>query len=84
MRTTLMIDDDLYREVKVMAAKAGRTVGSLVEEALADMLAKYQEHHVTPKAPFRIREFQPTVPGTLPGVDLTCNALLEDIMDGLA
>jgi hypothetical protein len=78
-----MIDDDLYRDTKATAAKLGRTVGSVMEEALLDLLAKYQEHHV-PRKPFRIREFTPTVPGTLPGVDLNCNAALLDIMDGLA
>jgi hypothetical protein len=34
MRTTLNIDDSLYREVKVRAAHEGRTVTELVETAL--------------------------------------------------
>ena len=34
MRTTLNIDDDLYRQVKAAAALRGCTVTSLVEESL--------------------------------------------------
>jgi hypothetical protein len=39
MRTTLVIDDDLYREVKSMAALQGETVTSLVEQALRELIA---------------------------------------------
>jgi plasmid stability protein len=38
MRTTLNIDDHLYREVKVRAAREGRTVTHLVETALRKFL----------------------------------------------
>jgi plasmid stability protein len=38
MRTTLNIDDHLYREVKVRAARENRTVTELVETALRGFL----------------------------------------------
>ena len=34
MRTTIRIDDDLYREVKERAARAGRTVAAVLEDAV--------------------------------------------------
>jgi hypothetical protein len=38
MKTTLVLDDDLYRQAKVTAAHRGVTVASVVEEALRLML----------------------------------------------
>jgi hypothetical protein len=35
MRTTLVIDDHLYRKAKIAAASAGITLTSLVEQALS-------------------------------------------------
>lgn len=39
MRTTLVLPDDLYREVKATAALQGRTVTSLLEECLRDYVS---------------------------------------------
>ncbi|MDR1189199.1 MAG: hypothetical protein LBK95_17410 [Bifidobacteriaceae bacterium] len=39
MRTTLNLPDELYRQVKHSAVDQGRTVTSLVEEALAQLVA---------------------------------------------
>jgi predicted transcriptional regulator len=39
MRTTITIQDDLYRRVKSEAAATGRSVGELIEDALRDALA---------------------------------------------
>lgn len=38
MRTTLNIDDQLYREVKVKAVREGRTVTELIETALRGLV----------------------------------------------
>lgn len=43
MRTTLTIDDQLYRSVKASAATRGATVSTLVEEALTLYLARPPE-----------------------------------------
>ncbi len=40
MRTTVTIDDDLYRAIKVTAARSGETVGSVIEDALRHYLAR--------------------------------------------
>ncbi|MEI6374212.1 MAG: CopG family transcriptional regulator [Actinomycetes bacterium] len=34
MRTTLNIDDDLYRDIKVEAARRGSSITSVIEDAL--------------------------------------------------
>jgi hypothetical protein len=77
MRTTITIDDELYRAVKERAAQTGRTVGAIIEDALRRTLAD-------PVG--RSDETLPPLPtygggGVLPGVDLTDNAALRDHMD---
>ncbi len=56
---------------------AGRTLRSLVEEALRARLAPRPRESVVEPLPVR----RPTRPGTHPGVDLTDNAALRDLMD---
>ena len=46
MRTTLNIPDDIYRELKIKAAKKGTTVTSLIVEALGSSDTKPKK---TPK-----------------------------------
>jgi hypothetical protein len=40
MRTTLTIDDHLLSEAKAVAARTHRTIGSVFEDALRQMLAR--------------------------------------------
>ena len=79
MRTTLRIDDDLYAEVKRLAARTGRTVTAVIEDALRSGLARGR---ATPR---RRRKRLPTFGGggVRPGVDLDSSASLLDLMDGL-
>ena len=80
MRTTLMLPDDLYRNVKRAAADADRTVTSFVEEALRAALTRRDDAVHSPRAPYRVT---PTGSGGLqPGVDLTDTAALLDAMEG--
>jgi hypothetical protein len=75
MRTTITIDDDLYQRTKALAAESGRTVGSVVEEALRARLALRS----TGSSPVRPL---PTSPGGLmPGVDLDDSAALLDLTE---
>ncbi len=76
MRTTMTIDDDLYRQTKEAAARTGRSVGSVVEEALRAALARHQDAPTVPTS-------LPTSPGGLrPGIDLDDSAALLDVMEG--
>lgn len=76
MRTTIRIDDELYRTVKERAARSGRTVSASLEDALRLGLSQRER----PQAQrFAIR---PTGSGGLrPGVDLASNATVYEAMD---
>ena len=76
MRTTLNIDDDLYRQVKAAAALRGCSVTSLVEESLRFELARHEARH-------EVRDIRvlPQGGGTHPGIDLTDARSLREVMD---
>lgn len=78
MRTTIRLSDDLLRKAKKKAAEDGRTLTSLVEEGLKSVLAEPRRGRRT-----RVRLPVSSVSGgTMPGVDLTRSADLEDLMEG--
>jgi plasmid stability protein len=64
MRTTLNINDDLYREVKVDAARRGVSTTSIIEEALR-MFLRPQASQEPPDFPVSTRSG-----GVRPGVNL--------------
>lgn len=77
MRTTLDLDDDLMRAAKRRAAHTGRTLTSLVESALRELLRREAE------APGSFTLDWPVVRGrALPGVDITDRDALMDRMEG--
>ncbi|MCU0314057.1 MAG: type II toxin-antitoxin system VapB family antitoxin [Solirubrobacteraceae bacterium] len=76
MRTTITIDDDLLREAKQRAAAEGRTLSDLVGEGLRERLAR---HEAPPPRPFRLVTFGGR--GLRPGVDLSSNAAVLDLLD---
>jgi hypothetical protein len=47
MRTTVTLDDDLYRRAKVKAAKEGTTFSALVAEALKENLGEVEPFKLT-------------------------------------
>ncbi len=76
MRTTIDLNDELLRAAKSHAAGAGRTLKATIEQALREFLA----------GPGRATGEGPPLPifrgqGVQPGVDLTDNAALEELMD---
>lgn len=77
VRTTVRLDDELYRQVKMKAARAGRTVAEVIEDALRASLAASEHAPAGPLPPL------PTfgTRGPLPGVDLTSNAATLAAMD---
>jgi hypothetical protein len=75
VKTTLDIDDGLYREIKVMAARNGETITSVIELALREALLR--------RGP-RPRPSLPVLRGTgglRPGVDITDNAAVRELLD---
>lgn len=75
VRTTVRIDDELYRAVKAQAARSGRTIGEVIEDAVRTALRT--------EPPERTMLPLPTYGGSgvMPGVDLASNAALADAMD---
>ena len=76
MRTTISIDDDVIRSAKQRAAAEGKTLGELVTEALRERIARRPRRGRTRYEPVTFGQ-----DGTLPGVDLTSNAAVRDLMD---
>lgn len=76
MRTTMNINDDLYRRAKALAALRGCSVTSVVEDALRTALMEMD-------APTQFRGLPvATQPGgPLPGVDLHDSRSLQAMLD---
>jgi plasmid stability protein len=76
MRTTIRIDDELYRDVKARAARSGRTVARVLEDAVRRGLAPSTQ----PQA--RRYAVRPLGRGGLrAGVDLSSNAAVAEVID---
>ncbi|HEX9894119.1 MAG TPA: DUF6364 family protein [Gemmatimonadales bacterium] len=77
MRTTVRLDEALLRQAKEYAARTGRTLTSVIEDALRGLLARRGKGRV------RERVRLPTYAGKglQPGVDLDDTAELLDLMD---
>lgn len=78
MRTTIRIDDDLLAEAKAQAARSGRTLAAIVEDALRAALVSRDRNRREERVKL------PTFAGGRPrsGVDLDDSAELLDLMDG--
>jgi plasmid stability protein len=77
MRTTLNLDDELMRQVKRRAAETNRTVTSLVESALRELIMQESRKD----KPYRLL-WVTVEGGAQPGVDLTDRDALFDRMEG--
>ena len=76
MRTTLSIDDDLYRRAKATAALQGSSVTSLIEAALRRALDS-----PPPPAPLPDLPIAGETGGPLPGIDLHDARALAAVLD---
>ena len=76
MRTTLNIDDELISRVKEMAARTGRTITALVEDALAKEVAG----DTVGQTGFSLR-WTPVEGVAAPGVDLSDRDALYEKME---
>jgi hypothetical protein len=76
MRTTLVLDDQLYSDVRMLAAASHRSVSSVVEDALRRLLAQRAAEALT------VATELPTFSGRLRrGVSLDDGSALLDAMD---
>lgn len=76
MRTTVNIDDDLLAEVKQIAARGHRTIGSVLEDALRRMLA--DSTSVTGSAEFSLPSHG--AGGLRPGVDIEDRERMAELL----
>jgi plasmid stability protein len=79
MRTTIALDDTVFRAYKLRAAERGTTFAKEVEDTLRAALAS---HSADDAAPFELVTVDGGSPR--PGVDYTSNANLLDLVDGEA
>lgn len=74
-RTTLTIDDQLFRALKKKSAEEGRTLQAVTNDLLRQALAS------NPRAAYELH-IQGWKATELPGVDLLNRDALFDLMDG--
>ena len=76
MRTTFIIDDDLMRRVKEKAARSGKTITAIVEEALTKDIAgdSIERKNFT-------LHWNPVDGPPLPGIDLSDRDALYEMME---
>jgi hypothetical protein len=79
MRTTIKLDDELLIQAKAVAARTGRTLADVIEEAVRESFARRRNARQGLEVPAL-----PTFGsgGLRPGVDLDDSATLLDVMDG--
>jgi len=79
MRTTLDLDDHLLKEAKQLAAERGTTLTAVMEDALRIVVRRNTEPRPNKRA--KLPTFG--VPGEsfMPGVDVSDNAGLRELMD---
>ncbi len=77
MRTTLTIDDYLLGKAKAVAARTHRTIGSVVEDALRQMLARADDPRSTTGS---VSLPSDGGSGLLPGVDLENKEQIAELL----
>jgi hypothetical protein len=77
MRTTVTLDDHLLDEVKLIAVRQGRTVGSVLEDAVRLLLERSE---ASAERRVSVPVFAGQI-GLMPGVDLEDRDALHDLLD---
>ncbi len=77
MRTTIRLNPDLLSQLKRLAAETHRTMASIIEDGVRESLARQKPHQN------RSRVKLPTYGGggLHPGIDLSDNASIRDVID---
>jgi hypothetical protein len=77
MRTTVRLDDALLEQAKAEARRRGETLTALIEKGLRQELAQPKPAGPRPRVELPIFD----TGGVMPGVDLSNNASLLEIME---
>ena len=77
MRTTISINDNVLERAKKLAREKGKTLSSVIEDALQESISRREQQTDRPHV------ILPTFmgDGLQPGVDLDNNAALLDLME---
>ena len=75
MRTTIRIDDEVYRRVKQVADRSDRTIGQVIEDAIQLAFRPTRSHESVADLPVYGGS------GVMPGVDLRSNRSVAEAMD---
>lgn len=75
MRTTIRIDDQVYRRVKQVAERSDRTIGQVIEDAIQLAFRPTRNDMSITALPVYGGS------GVMPGVDLTSNRSIAEAMD---
>jgi post-segregation antitoxin (ccd killing protein) len=78
MRTTVRLDENLLTEAKRLAIDTGRTLTQVIEDSLRMSLANRKT--IENRKPIKLHTSKGGN-GLQPGVDLSNNAALQDLMD---
>ena len=76
MKTAIRLDDDLFAEVKLLAARTGRSLNAIIEDALREKLARRSLAAERPPVQFPTSAGK----GLQPGVDPDDSGALLDFM----
>lgn len=72
----MRIDDDLYKRVKARAAREGRTVASVLEDAV-----RLGMHATSPSSVEPVVLTKISAGGLRPGIDLSSGASVQEALD---
>jgi hypothetical protein len=75
VRTTIRIDDEVYRRVKRVAERSDRTIGQVIEDAIQLAFRPTRDDQSVADLPVYGGS------GVMPGVDLTSNRSVAEAMD---
>lgn len=77
MRTTIRLDDQLYAQIRQLAAKRNTTITAVIEDALRQLLTNQKV--LQERSPVYLTTVDGE--GLLPGVDLDDSAALLELME---
>ena len=80
MRTTIRLDDRLLADAKKVAVDNGRSLTSLIEDALREVVLR---HRFTKESKQTAKLLTFNGRGLRPGIDLDNSAALLDLMDDI-
>jgi len=77
----VQLEDGLFKEAKEQAAREGKSLKQLFEEGLLRMVLRHRREAAASGGARRLLPVSKASGGVLPGVDLSDNRALEEILE---